>query len=186
MHGIDVETTALAPDEGDLRLLQISDGKKARVYDAFQQSEDTLRRAVEREDELVAHNATFEREWIDAKLGLDMGVLHDTMIMSRVLYTGTNPGRRRQFSHSLASAVQRELKRELSKDEQDSYWGALGLRRDQVTYAALDAAVLPELAEKLLRKIDDAGLRDVYELELRVSHAVDAMQKNGFAVTRRS
>ena len=41
MHGIDVETAekngggALTPEEGRLRLIQISDGKETLVYDAL-------------------------------------------------------------------------------------------------------------------------------------------------------
>jgi len=46
--------------------------------------------------------------------------LHDTLIMSRVLYTGTNAARSRQFSHKLGAVVKRELKRELDKSEQES------------------------------------------------------------------
>jgi len=61
MHGIDVETTALAPEDGKLRLVQITDGSKVRAYDAFQQSEDLIRRAVESKEDLVAHNAPFDR-----------------------------------------------------------------------------------------------------------------------------
>jgi DNA polymerase-1 len=34
----------------------------------------------------------------------------------------------------------------------------------------------------LLEQIEEAGLREVYELERRVSHAVDAMERNGFAI----
>jgi DNA polymerase I len=161
MHGIDVETTALTPEEGDLRLVQLSNGKQAKVYDAFKQPEDLIRRAVESEGEgsLVAHNAPFERTWLKAALGLDRADLHDTMIMSQVLYTGTNAARAKQFSHSLQAVVKRELKRELSKEEQVSDWNALDLTREQIEYAARDAAVLPELAEKLMSKIEKAGLR---------------------------
>jgi DNA polymerase-1 len=44
--------------------------------------------------------------------------------------------------------------------------------------------VLPKLAATLKRRIDRAGLRAVYELELRVSHAVAAMEERGVAVHR--
>jgi DNA polymerase-1 len=182
MHGIDVETTALWPEEGNLRLLQISDGKRADVYDAFRQSEEMLRRAVERQDELVAHNAPFERTWLKAALSLDRPDLQDTMVMSQALYTGTNAARAKQFSHSLAAVVKRELKRELDKDEQLSDWSDPDLSREQIEYAAKDAAVLPELASVLMRKIERAGLKRVYELERRVSYAVDQMERNGFGV----
>src|SRR5215218_7061964 len=184
MHDIDVETTALRPAEGDLRLVQISDGKKAKVYDAFRQDAEEIRRAVAAREELVAHNAVFERTWLNAALAVDRPDLHDTMIMSQVYYTGTRAALSKSFSHSLASVVKRELKRELSKEEQTSDWGATGLTREQIQYAAIDAAILPELAEVLLKKINKAGLRKVYELELRVSHAVNAMERYGVAMHR--
>jgi DNA polymerase-1 len=185
MIGIDVETTALSPEEGKLQLVQILDGKRARVYDAFRQDADVIRRAVEAREELVAHNAVFERAWLNAALAVDRPDLHDTMIMSQVYYTGTRVALRKTFSHSLASVVKRELSRELAKDEQQSDWNAIALTREQLEYAARDAAVLPQLAETLMRKIDKAGLRKTYELERRrISHAVAAMESHGVAVHR--
>src|SRR5215217_9228729 len=187
MNGIDIETAgyegggALTPDEGELRLLQISDGKRADVYDAFKQSEETLVRAFEHREDYVAHNAPFERTWLNHALGVDLKNLDDTMVMSQVLYTGTNAARAKQFSHSLQAVVKRELKRDLDKTEQMSDWTG-ELTEEQVRYAARDAAVLPELASVLLRKIERAGLERVYDLELRVSHAVDQMERNVFGV----
>src|SRR5215213_5584549 len=172
MNGIDIETAgyegggALTPDEGELRLLQISDGKRADVYDAFKQSEETLVRAFEHREDYVAHNAPFERTWLNHALGVDLKNLDDTMVMSQVLYTGTNAARAKQFSHSLQAVVKRELKRELDKDEQLSDWSEPDLSREQIEYAAKDAAVLPELASVLMRKLERADLKRVYELEL--------------------
>jgi ribonuclease D len=182
MIGLDVETTALSPEEGELRLVQLSDGRGAKVFDMYTDEAWDARAALITADELVAHNAVFERKWLRAKLGVDIGVIHDTMIMSQVLYTGTKAALNRSFSHSLASVVQRELKIEMDKEEQTSDWGTLTLTPAQKRYAAFDAAVLPKLACKLLSRIDYAGLRETYELELRVAHAVDAMQTYGVAV----
>jgi ribonuclease D len=139
MHGIDVETTALTPDEGSLRLVQISDGETAKVYDAFHQNHDTIRRAVEAHDELVAHNATFEQMWLRESLGIDRADLDDTMVMSQVVYTGTRAVLNRSFGHSLQAVLKRELKVEIEKDEQTSDWGAAALTREQLEYAARDA-----------------------------------------------
>jgi ribonuclease D len=78
--------------------------------------------------------------------------------------------------------VQRELKREMSKDMQDSEWGNPDLSKEQIRYAAYDAHVLPELADKLLPRLAKARLLDVYKPEVCVSHAIRAMERNGFAV----
>jgi DNA polymerase-1 len=150
MIGLDVETTALSPDEGDLRLVQIARGGNVRVYDLYDDEGETARSTIESAqvvDELVAHNAVFERKWLKAKLGIDIGVIHDTMIMSQVYYTGKKATQSKQFSHSLQAAVKRELKREISKEQLMSDWGAAALTREQIEYAALDAKVMPETVE---------------------------------------
>ena len=82
----------------------------------------------------------------------------------------------------MPAVVQRELKREMDKEQQDSEWGAPELSEEQIRYAAYDAHVLPELADKLMPRLAKARLLDVYALEVRVSHAVAAMERNGFAV----
>jgi ribonuclease D len=90
MQGIDIETTALSPEEGDLRLVQLTRGNDVTVFDMYEEDPDEVRAAIKEADWLVAHNAVFERKWLKAKLGIDIGIIHDTMIMSQVLYTGTN------------------------------------------------------------------------------------------------
>jgi ribonuclease D len=130
MLGLDIETTALDPREGRVRLVQISDGETADVYDAFKQDADLIRRAIEARDEMAAHNAVFEQAWLREHFGVAPR-LDDTMIMSQVLYTGTRATKGRGFSHSLAAVVQRELKVEMSKEEQTSDWDALVLTTKQ-------------------------------------------------------
>jgi len=187
MRGIDIETAS--PDGGGLldvhtgriRLVQISDGERTDVYDLDHVNADEVRAAIEEHEELVAHNAPFERTWIAAKLGIDLPQLHDTLVMSKVFYTGTNYAKRR-MSHKLESVVERELKKEMDKDEQTSDWNAEPLTRAQLEYAERDAGIMPELADKLMGKLTRVGLKDVYDLERRVTFAVDAMERNGFAV----
>src|SRR5215213_11809637 len=97
MHGIYVETAgnngggALTPEEGQLRLVQISDGRQTDIYDAFLDDAEVIRKAVAAREagSLVVHNAVFERLWLKHDLGIDRPDLHDTMIMSQVLTVGT-------------------------------------------------------------------------------------------------
>src|SRR5215208_5946820 len=137
MQGLDIETYKpetgegeLDPAKGRVRLVQIRDGKKGWVYDADLVDPSPALRALTAP---VAHNATFEYDWISRHFGIDLTNLHDTMIMSQVFYTGTNAARAKQFSHSLQACVKRELKRELSKDEQTSDWTG-ELTEEQIRY----------------------------------------------------
>jgi DNA polymerase-1 len=193
MYGIDIETDGLDPATGTLCLVQIYDPAEntVNVYDPILGSVprpgfklkfngDGPAIPVPEKFHAIAHNAPFEDKWLRT-LGF-APELEDTLVASRVLYAGTNAARSRKFSHGLAAVAKRELQRDLPKDEQKSDWRSRPLTRAQITYAARDAAVLPDLFDTLMRKIDDAGLRDVYELGLRVSHAVDAMERNGFAL----
>ena len=175
MKGLDVETTALWPEDGELSLVQVADPDTftVHVYDVLAGAVAPI------PAEAVSHNAVFEERWLRAA-GHEVRY-DDTMIASLVFYTGTNAARGK-MSHSLAAVVSRELKEEIAKDEQVSDWSQRPLTPEQIEYAARDAAVLPDLYDRLMTRIDKAGLRAVYELELRVARAVDQMQRNGFAV----
>jgi len=191
MRGIDIETTALSPEDGQISLIQVFDGEKCTVYDLINGGHPNLgggkllfngtggQKRVELPVTGVAHNAVFEERWLRVA-GYDVK-LEDTMIASQVFYTGTNAARGK-LSHSLASCVSRELKRELPKDMQESDWAQRPLTRQQLEYAARDAIVLPELYERLMSRIEKSGLKAVYDLEVRVGRAVDQMERNGFAV----
>src|SRR5215216_8134016 len=101
---------ALDPEAGKVRLVQIRNGRRGRVYDGHDPELPAALRGLE-SSATVAHNATFERHWIARHYGIDVGTLDDTMVMSQVFYTGTNAAKAKQFSHSLQAVMKRELKR---------------------------------------------------------------------------
>jgi DNA polymerase-1 len=185
MQGLDIETAnpngggELEPTKGYVRLVQIADSDG--TADVYGGKHPDVPGRIATLSEAVAHNAPFERTWIDEHYDIDIGVIHDTMVMSRVLYGGTDSSRSPRFSHRLEAVTKRELGRTLDKAEQEADWNGT-LTREMLAYAARDAAVLRPLSEALLEKIEDAGLREVYELERRTSHAVDAMERNGFGI----
>jgi ribonuclease D len=128
----------------------------------------------------VAHNAVFEYRWVKEYFGVDPGRIEDTMIMSRVLYAGAEDSDR--LRHGLADVAKRELDIDLDKDEQESDWARPKLTDEQIEYAEKNAAILPKLYGVLRAKLEEHGLWEVYELERRVSYAVDQMERDGFAV----
>ena len=86
-------------------------------------------------------------------LGFVPGVVHDTILLSRLLH-GT---RHAKGFHGLEECVARELGRTLDKRHQKSDWSG-ELTADQLAYAILDAAVLVPLYETLDAKVREAGI----------------------------
>ncbi len=200
--GFDVETTDLDPYRGNLRLVQLSDGRNTKVVDlrAFaggqwsavsgqigEISETTkaLRANADLEPlrELlsnpkitkIAHNAKFDTKWVRHHLGCEVGGVYDSYLASILIAAGE--GERR---HGLADVVQFFLGRTLDKAEQVSDWAAAELSQSQIEYAAMDAAIMPEVKAKLDERIVTDGLADVLRIENECVMPIAEMELNGF------
>jgi len=183
--GFDVETTELDPYKGDLRLVQLSDGRNTKVIDlkAFGANGDLktnpslgpLRELLSSDRQAkVAHNAKFDTKWVRHHLGVEVGNIYDTYLASLLIAAGE--GERR---HGLADVVQFFLGRTLDKTEQVSNWAATELTQSQVEYAARDAAIMLEVREKLDERIATDGLTDVLKLENECVMPIADMELNG-------
>ncbi|MBK8465471.1 MAG: hypothetical protein IPL32_06535 [Chloracidobacterium sp.] len=197
--GFDVETTELDPYKGELRLVQLSDGTKTKVIDLRNfgsgrwaandgQLPETIKRLRANPDlaplrELlastkqvkIAHNAKFDTKWVRHHLGIEVGAIYDTYLASVLIKAGE--GERR---HGLADVVQFFLGRTLDKTEQVSNWAADELTHSQIEYAARDAAIMPEVREKLDERIALDGLAEVLKLENECVMPIAKMELNGF------
>ncbi len=184
--GFDVETTALDPYKGDLRLVQLSNGQNTKVIDLkpFRDKGDlrTMRELAPLRDLLssnkqtkIAHNAKFDTKWVRHHLNVEVGNIYDTYLASILISAGE--GERR---HGLADVVQFFLGRTLDKSEQVSDWAAETLSQSQVEYAAKDAAIMPEIREKLEERIVADELTEVLKLENECIMPVAQMELNGF------
>ena len=188
--GFDTETTELDPYKGDLRLLQLSDGRRTHVIDLkpFRALGDvrTIEELAPLRDLLatdkiqkVAHNAKFDAKWVRYHLGTEMGGIYDTYLASVLISAGE--GERR---HGLADVVQFFLGRTLDKSEQVSDWAADELSVSQIEYAARDAAIMPEVRAKLEERIEADGLAGVLRLENECVMPIAEMELNGFYLDR--
>ncbi len=184
--GFDVETTDLDPYKGDLRLVQLSNGQNTKVIDLkpFRDKGDlrTMPELAPLRDLLssnkqtkIAHNAKFDTKWVRHHLGVEVGNIYDTYLASILISAGE--GERR---HGLADVVQFFLGRTLDKSEQVSDWAADTLSQSQVEYAAKDAAIMPEIREKLEERIVADDLTEVLKLENDCVVPVAQMELNGF------
>jgi ribonuclease D len=73
MQGLDIETTALDPTEGELPLVQIRDGD---FVDIYRPTDPDVLPHLRSLTDPVAHNAPFERSWIKHRSEHDLGVIH--------------------------------------------------------------------------------------------------------------
>jgi DNA polymerase I len=184
--GFDTETTELDPRRGELRLVQFSTGKEAKIIDLrgfsggsglnSDPSLQPLRTLLEDPKVVkVAHNARFDAKWVRFHLGCEPAGMFDTYLASLLIAAGDTERR-----HSLADAAQFFLSMTLDKSEQVSDWSAKELSQSQLEYAARDAAIMLPLYQETQERLARDGLARVAELEFGCLMPVAEMELTGF------
>jgi DNA polymerase I len=184
--GFDTETTELDPYKGRVRLVQLSTPEGfTYIFDLDRfasgdmrkvESLEPLRRLLAAQRPVkIAHNAKFDAKWIRHYLGAEIGGeydswtcsqieverggLFDTLLASQIVSAGDTEDR-----HGLQLVVERYLDQAMDKSSQLSDWSG-ELSETQLEYAALDAAILLPLREKLVERIKADSLGRVAQLE---------------------
>lgn len=184
--GFDTETTALDPYKGEVRLVQLSNGKDTKVIDlkpfAARGDLQTSKELAPLRDLLsaakpikIAHNAKFDAKWVKHHLGAELGGVFDTLLASQLIAAGDQDRR-----HSLSEVTSYFLGTELDKSEQVSDWSAAELSQSQIEYAARDAATMIPLREKIVEKLRADELIRVAKLEFDCVVPIAVMELNGF------
>ncbi|MER3429952.1 MAG: hypothetical protein C4324_02715 [Blastocatellia bacterium] len=185
--GFDTETTELDPYRGNLRLVQLSSGRKTYVFD-LQRSND-MRRSLDLEPlrsllsdksiVKIAHNAKFDLKWIKHHLGCDVRGIFDTFLASQLIAAGESERR-----HSLADVAQFFTGVELDKAEQISDWTAAELSPSQIEYAARDAQIMPALREQVAERLRNDALEETAEIEFDCLMPLAQLELNGVFLDR--
>lgn len=186
--GFDTETTELDPFDGELRLVQLSNGKNTYVIDIrpFSKIGDLrtiaefapLRELLFAERPIkIAHNAKFDAKWVRHHLGTDVNGIFDTLLASQLIAAGDQDRR-----HGLAEVAAFFLQTEVDKSEQVSDWSAPELTQSQIQYAAKDAAIMIALRERIVERLRQDGLIKVAKLEFDCVMPIAAMELNGFYI----
>jgi DNA polymerase I-like protein with 3'-5' exonuclease and polymerase domains len=173
--GVDLETTGLDPRADRVRLLSLATDRGTYLIECFAVDPAPLFEQLA-ERELVFHNGAFDLSFL-TRVGFVPGVVHDTMLRSQLLAAGTNE------RHTLATCVQRELRRSLDKTEQRSDWSG-ALTAAQLAYAALDVEVLLPLYRAQQAKLAEVGLAAVARIEERCLPTLVWMARHGVALNR--
>lgn len=184
--GFDTETTELDPYDGNIRLVQFSNGKNTYVIDLkpFADRGDIkqmpelapLRELLTAPRPIkIAHNAKFDVKWICHHLGVEVNGIFDTLLASQLIAAGDQDRR-----HNLAEVANFFLGVELDKSEQVSDWSAEELSQSQIQYAAKDAMIMVGLREKVVERLVQDGLVKAAKLEFDCIVPIARMELNGF------
>lgn len=186
--GFDTETTELDPYDGNIRLVQFSNGKNTYVIDLKPFADrgdiktmpdlEPLRALLTAPKPIkIAHNAKFDAKWVCHHLGVDLGGVFDTLLASQLIAAGDQDRR-----HNLAEVANFFLGVELDKSEQVSDWSAEELSQSQIQYAAKDAAIMVALREKVVERLVQDGLVKTAKLEFDCVVPIAQMELNGFFI----
>jgi DNA polymerase I-like protein with 3'-5' exonuclease and polymerase domains len=180
----DTETTGLQPVKGGLRLVQVAaEGKPVVVVDVWKldiQGKQILKDFFERTVRIwFAHNATFDVGWLQAQGIYPAGRVFCTMLATKLVDNGTP-----NLKVGLASAVNRYMQIELSKEQQVSDWSASELSKEQLVYAANDVRYLVILTQYLNHFIHKKELGLAWILEAEAIPAIAQMWRTGIPFDR--
>jgi ribonuclease D len=143
---VDTETLGLNPVRDRLCLVQLSSGDGSAHLVQFRRDEyaaPNLKRLLADPNVLkLYHFARFDLAIMRRYLGVLAGPVYCTRTASKLARTYTD-------KHGLKDLVKELLDIDLSKQQQSSDWGALGLSEQQLAYAANDVAFLHRLKEAL-------------------------------------
>lgn len=183
--GFDTETTELDPYRGELRLVQLSDGKNSHVIDLRAFASNGSLHGNEQLAPLcdllsdpartkIAHNAKFDAKWVRHHLGCEVNGIFDTYLASQLIAAGDTDRR-----HSLADAAQYFCGIELDKSMQVSDWSAAELSHQQLEYAARDAVIMRQLRDQMVERLASDELERVAALEFECVVPIAEMELNG-------
>jgi DNA polymerase-1 len=165
--GVDCETTGLDPRSDRIRLVSLDcdtndGGRITYLVDAFAVDPAPLWEPLA-EAEIILHNAAFDLGFL-WRLAFMPGRVHDTLLLSNVLYAGGHTRGVAPMRHGLKDCCRRELGIALAKDLQSSDWSG-PLTHDHLAYAATDACVLVPLYRALAEKLKADGLTETAAVE---------------------
>lgn len=180
--GIDTETTGLDPYTYDLVSVQIANGEDnvVHILDArknnFQQFFNWLKTY---KGTVYFQNAKFDLKFLKTAFNLLYLNIYDTWIAEKLLYAGI-----KESGHDLATLSKNYLDIEMDKSVRKELtlplFSNLDLTESQLQYGALDAWVLPRIAEHQRHKIQEFGLERILDVEHRVVPVVAKMELKGF------
>ncbi|MDO8726291.1 MAG: DNA polymerase [Candidatus Methanoperedens sp.] len=186
MSGIiffDTETTGLDPFKDKITLIQIKQGNKIRLVKTFTEAQISEMRDVLENSLIVGHNLKFDLKFLKQQFNINPENLFDTYI-AEILISGGQKAR--QKGTATLEAVTKQytgIQLNKSRDVRSSFNGS-ELTAEQIKYAAMDVAVLPEIHKKQQEQLKTLGLEKVFEIEMGCIPATVWLELSGLPLDK--
>jgi DNA polymerase I-like protein with 3'-5' exonuclease and polymerase domains len=172
--GADIETTALNPRDGKIRLLQLATGEETFVVDVFAVRDlSPLREVLEGGPVKTLHHAKFDHAFLWEEHGISLSPIFDTMLAAQLLDGGEYTS-----SYALEAVAERYLDETVDKTARSEDWSG-ELSQRQLEYAARDAAILLPLRDRLAAQLEEENLGLVSKIEFGAVAAIAEMELTG-------
>jgi DNA polymerase-1 len=179
----DTETTGLDPFTCKISVIQLKQGKNIRIIesltpDKIREVKDLLESSL-----VVGHNLKFDLKFIKHHFDIEPTNLFDTYI-AEILISGGQKAR--QKGTATLEAVTKQytgIQLNKSQDVRLSFNGR-ELTTEQIKYAAMDVAVLPEIHKKQQEQLKVLGLEKVFEIEMGCIPATVWLELSGLPLDK--
>lgn len=177
----DTETTGLSPRDNKVRLLQVATVDRVFVLDCFTLSKTAVRELIlepvfaNPDIVKIAHNYKFDMGMAATSFDFPTSehkTIYDTYIAAKLCTGGT------YYQASLGNLAKDLLDIDLDKSNQLYNWAG-NIYKEQITYAALDAAVLIPLYHTLNKSINANCLQKAALLEMNAIAPICQLELNG-------
>ncbi len=177
----DIETTGLDVFTDKVTLIQILQGDKIQLIKNITPEKISEIKTLLESNLVVGHNLKFDLKFMKHHFGIECSNIFDTYIAELVLSGGLKA--RTKGAVTLKALAQQYIGIEMIKDQEiRTSFNDQELSNEQIQYAAMDVAVLPEIYTKQKKMLEVTNLNTTFNIEIKCIPAVIWLELSGLPI----
>lgn len=178
---LDIETTGLNVFTDKVTLIQILQDNKIRLIQNLTPEKIKEIKTLVESNLVIIHNAKFDLKFLKYHYGIECLNIFDTHIAELVISGGSKA--RTKGTTTLEAVANKYCGIQLKKDlDVRTSFTNRELSPEQIEYAAMDVAVLPEIYAKQQKELIASNLLKTFEIEMKCIPAVIWIELSGLPI----